>query len=136
MPKEPIIDWKAVRKHGGSYPQPAYDFVREGLMHTVKLVHGDDGAADDSGDDHSRHVSGQQLCFGLKDFAIRRYGMLAKTVLNHWLVFRTDDFGKIVFAMIDCELMRKTDDDSFEDFQGVFDFDEAFGRQEPSGQAV
>ena len=77
-------------------------------------------------DDESRHVSGRQLCLGLRDYAIRRYGLLAKTVLNHWGVTRTEDFGRIVFALVEAGLLRKTDDDTLEDFQGVFDFEEEF----------
>jgi uncharacterized repeat protein (TIGR04138 family) len=56
--------------------------------------------------------------------------MLAKTVLAQWGVRRTEDFGKIVFAMIDAGLMRGSDTDTPEDFRGVYDFDEAFGTTE------
>lgn len=52
--------------------------------------------------------------------------MLAKTVLNHWGLRTTEDFGKIVFALVEAGLMRKTDEDTLEDFQGVYDFDEEF----------
>ncbi len=116
------VNWKKIREQA-PYPPAAYDFVREGLAHTVNMVHTGNLAA---ADDDSRHVSGQQLCLGLRDYAIKQYGMLAKTVLNRWGVTRTDDFGNIVFAMIDAGLMRKTDDDHVEDFRAVFDFDEAF----------
>ena len=120
--------WKRIREKAGPYPPEAFEFVREGLAHTVKLVHGDAAAHAGEGqfDDASRHVSGQQLCLGLRDYALRKYGMMALTVLHRWGVRRTDDFGRIVFAMIDAGLMRKTDQDSLEDFQGVFDFEEAF----------
>ncbi len=124
----PGIEWKTIRDSAGPYPQQAFEFVREGLSHTVGLVHGEGAAPDDE----NRHVSGQQLCFGLKDYAVRRYGLLARTVLAHWSINRTDDFGRIIFAMIDAGLMRKTDDDSFADFQGVYDFDEAFGSLQPA----
>lgn len=127
MSEIPILDWKAIRASGGPFPQQAYDFVREGLMHTVKLVHGEEALNEPVREDDTRHVSGQQLCFGLKDFAIRQYGLLARTVLEHWTIRRTEDFGRIVFAMIDAGLMRKNDEDNFEDFQGVYDFDDAFG---------
>ena len=54
---------------------------------------------------------------------------MAPAVLKHWNVKRTDDFGRIVFAMVDAGLMTKTPDDSIEDFRGVFDFTEAFSRE-------
>ena len=118
-------DWKLLREKAGPFPPQAYQFVREGLAHTVKMVHGE--GAGRTEDDESRHVSGQQLCLGLRDYAIKQFGLLARTVLRNWSIQGTDDFGRIVFAMIDAGLMRKTDEDSLEDFQAVFDFDEAFG---------
>jgi uncharacterized repeat protein (TIGR04138 family) len=117
-------DWKSMREKA-PFPPQAFQFVREGLAHTVKHIHGD--TAPGRGDDESRHVSGQQLCLGLRDYAIKQYGRLAKTVLHNWSIKGTDDFGRIVFAMIDAGLMRKTEEDTMDDFQAVFDFDEAFG---------
>lgn len=119
--------WKSIRDAAGGYPQPAFDFVREGLQHTVGLVHGEHALREVISDsDDSRHVSGQQLCFGLKEYAIQRYGRLARTVLSRWNIHQTDDFGRIIFAMIEAGLMRKTDEDRYEDFVGVFDFEDAF----------
>jgi len=57
---------------------------------------------------------------------VQRYGLLAGTVLARWGVKRTDDFGTIVYAMIDRGELRASDRDSFEDFKGVFDFAETF----------
>ena len=76
--------------------------------------------------DERFHVTGQQLCLGLRELAIQRYGLLAKTVLHKWGVRKTDDFGTIVYAMIDRAELRSSDRDSIEDFAGVYDFDEAF----------
>ncbi len=118
-------DWKFLREKAGPFPPQAYQFVREGLAHTVKLVHGD--ASPEFPGDEGRHVTGQQLCMGLRDYAIRQYGRLAKMVLASWNIHETSDFGRIVFTMIDAGLMRKTEEDSIEDFHAVFDFDEAFG---------
>ncbi len=120
------LDWKSIRQKAGPYPQEAFQFVRDGLQHTVKLIHGDGAEIPNAVKGQDRHVSGQQLCLGLRDFALHRYGLLARTVLGRWGIHRTDDFGRIVFAMIDANLMRKSEEDSFEDFQGVFEFDEAF----------
>ena len=119
------LDWKAIRQKAGPYPQEAFQFVREGLQHTVKTIHGGDDTKTPD-----RHVNGQQLCLGLRDFAVLRYGRLARLVLSRWGITRTDDFGRIVFAMIDAGFMRKSDDDAFEDFQSVYEFDEAFADRE------
>jgi uncharacterized repeat protein (TIGR04138 family) len=76
--------------------------------------------------DDGRHVDGRQLCEGLRDFAIRRFGLLAPTVLRHWNIHRTDDFGRIVFSLIAGNKLKKTDEDRIEDFFGVYDFNRVF----------
>ena len=124
---ETNINWKAIRKRAGLYPQEAFQFVRQGLTHTSAVVHGEGEAA---GEGAERHVSGGQLCLGLRDYAIKQYGLLARTVLAHWGITRTEDFGRIVFALIDAGIMRKSAEDCLEDFQGVFEFDEAFSVHE------
>jgi uncharacterized repeat protein (TIGR04138 family) len=122
VPEQQInLDWKTIRQNAGPYAQEAFQFVRDGLAHTVATIHGEARSAE-------RHVCGPELCAGLKDYAIERYGLLARTVLSRWGINRTDDFGRIVFAMIDAGLMRKSEQDSFNDFRDVFDFEEAFAR--------
>ena len=76
--------------------------------------------------DASRHVSGPQLCEGLRDYALKQWGLLARTVLRRWSIRRTDDFGKIVFTLVENGHMSKTEDDRQEDFHNVFDFATAF----------
>jgi uncharacterized repeat protein (TIGR04138 family) len=116
------LDWKRVLNAAGPYPIEAFTFVREGLTYTAQKVHRNPDSLAES----DRHISGQQLCLGLRDYAIHQYGLLAPIVLSHWHVRRTDDFGRIVFAMITEGLMSKTDDDNPEDFRAIYDFDEAF----------
>jgi uncharacterized repeat protein (TIGR04138 family) len=104
------------------YPVEAFHFVQQGLSYTVGKVHGE--ATDDP--TVSRHISGQQLCEGLRDFALLKWGMLARTVLRRWNINATFDFGRIVFAMVQSGLMHKTDEDGVEDFRDVYDFKGAF----------
>lgn len=75
-----------------------------------------------------RHLTGQQLCEAARHYALQQYGYLARTVLASWGVTRTDDFGELVFNMIEIGQMRKTRKDKREDFHGVYDFTEAFAR--------
>ncbi len=124
--QKPAADWKELLKQAGPYPVEAYNFVRDGLSYTVEKTHEDPESLPES----ERHVSGQQLCLGLRDYAIEQYGMLAPIVLNHWNIRRTDDFGRLVFAMIDAGLMTKTPNDIFDDFRAVYDFAEAFNEDE------
>jgi len=113
----------------GRYPLEAFEFVRQGLNHTVQQIHGETRDKPDS----QCHVSGQQLSWGLRNYALLRYGAIAKAVLNHWGIQRTGDFGRIVFAMVESRMMQKTDDDDLRDFEGVFEFDQAFGVPERPG---
>lgn len=122
----PIIDWHRLARDAGGFSPHVFEFVRDGLQHTSEGIH--KGETPD--EEAIRHVSGQELCQGLRDLAIRRYGPLARTVLDHWNVRSTGDFGKVVFALIDVGVLRKTDEDAPEDFADVYDFDEAFSEGE------
>jgi uncharacterized repeat protein (TIGR04138 family) len=124
------IDLSLIAKHT-RYPVEAFVFVQQGLDYTVKQLHGEmpehmQGQPHDPRDHPERHVSGRQLCMGLRDYAIDQYGLLARPVLKRWGVRRSEDFGQIVFAMVEAGLMFKTDSDSLDDFRDVFDFAEAF----------
>ena len=70
-----------------------------------------------------RHLTGQELCEAIRQFALQQYGYLAKYVFNQWGVKSTSDFGEIVFNLIEIGEMRKTPDDRRDDFDDVFDFD-------------
>lgn len=106
----------------GRYPPEAFAFVRDGLSYTVEHLH----PGLEHGPENPRHVNGRELSMGLRDFAIARYGLLAGAVLNHWNIHRTQDFGRIVFAMLEYGLLRKTAEDDLHDFDDVFDFSQAF----------
>ncbi|MFK7883755.1 MAG: Minf_1886 family protein [Phycisphaerales bacterium] len=129
MPEQDI-DIKTIFERAGGYSPLCLGFIRDGLAHTVEMVHGRPEVELMELEDESRHVSGQQLCIGLRDFALQQYGLMAKPVLNKWGIHGTRDFGCIIFAMVQADLMRKTDDDTLDDFDGVYQFDEAFAEPE------
>ena len=70
------------------------------------------------------HVSGQDLLRGIRDLALREFGLMARPVFRMWRVNATDDFGEIVFNLVEANLMSKTDRDERADFAGVFDLDD------------
>lgn len=74
----------------------------------------------------NRHVGGRQMCWGLRDLAIDRWGLMAGVVLESWGIRTTDDFGHIVFAFIEHEMMQKQEGDTIKDFEEIYDFNEAF----------
>ena len=103
------------------YHREAYCFVREALDFTQKKVM-------KSREGKARHDTGQELLAGIRDFALQQYGPMTLTVLEEWGIRRCDDFGEIVFNMVEIGLLAKTDTDSRDDFKGVYDFHEAFRR--------
>lgn len=121
-PLDDALDVSAFAIESSEFPIDAFAFVQEGLRHTVDRLERNDEMLGSS----NRHVSGRELCIGLRDFALGQYGMLARTVLEQWGIERTDDFGEIVFAMVDAGLMRASEDDTSDDFNAVYQFDEAF----------
>ena len=76
--------------------------------------------------DEPRHISGRELTEGVRELALCRYGPMARTVLEHWGIHRTEDVGHVVFAMVEQGILIKQDGDQPEDFADVFDFEEAF----------
>lgn len=113
--------------HDPRYHRDAYDFVREALDHTQRLIHKDARADKPK---KERHVSGQQLLGGIRDYALAQFGPMVPTVFEDWGVRRCEDFGEIVFNLVDNGngLFGKTEQDTRGDFQGGYDFDEAFRR--------
>ncbi len=77
-------------------------------------------------DQLNRNVSGTDLCWALRDFALRQWGMMADLVLQKWNIKSTDDFGRIVFALVENGFMQKEPHDSIDDFRSVYDFAEVF----------
>ncbi len=118
-------DLRAIARQS-RYPLAAFLFVQRGLDYTVREMHGEPPEHEDPEQRESRHISGRELCYGLRDYAVQQYGMLARTVLRRWRIDQCEDFGRIVFAMVEAGLMHKTDEDTMDDFTQVFDFNQAF----------
>jgi uncharacterized repeat protein (TIGR04138 family) len=103
------------------YHRDAYAFLRDALDHTQKLI-----ARQARG--QMRHVNGPELMHGVREYALQQFGPMTTTVFEEWGVNATDDFGAIVFNMIEIGLLAKTEKDQPADFSAVYDFDEAFRR--------
>jgi uncharacterized repeat protein (TIGR04138 family) len=103
------------------YETQAYHFVREALDFTVKML-------SKPVDGPGRHVSGAELLDGIRQHALQEFGPIAKTVLNRWGISHSEDFGEIVFNLVEQGILGRTDEDKREDFRGGYTFDEAFVR--------
>ena len=109
---EPIMD--RLRRQFPTYHDTAYVFILAGLQYTISRL------------GESRHITGRELAEGCRDLALDRYGLMARQVLDFWGIRGTRDFGEIVFALVECGVLVKQDEDSLDDFDGVFCFADAF----------
>jgi len=102
------------------YAAGGYIFVRMALDYTVKKL------CSDNKQRAGKHVSASELLNGIREFALESFGPMAYVVLEEWGVKNTADFGEIVFNLIECGELRRTEDDKREDFRGGYNFKAAF----------
>lgn len=120
MPEEAPLDIEAtlleIRRKDPRYSLEAYRFAFEALEYTVreylKLK-------------QPRHVTGRELCEGMRRYALELFGLMALDVWTRWGVTQTRDWGHIIFNLVDARLLRKTDDDNLDDFTDVYDVSKA-----------
>ena len=114
---EQLLDKCAVQNP--TYPRAAYAFVCHAVRDVAnELAKQQQGAP--------RHISGQELCEGLRKLLIRHFGRLTAAVLSHWNISETTDFGNIVYALVDVGLLSVSAEDSRTDFTDVYRFHEAY----------
>ncbi len=101
------------------YTAEAYHFLREALDFTTKMLNKPKSGG-------SRHVSGQELLEGIRRYALQEYGVMSKTVLNTWGIFRCEDFWYLTSNLIKKGILGCTPEDSIRDFEHGYDFHEAF----------
>lgn len=108
-------------KKDARYNPDAYFFLVEALDVTVKDIRKNQP-------DHGRHVTGKELLNGIKEYALDEFGPMTFTVFSEWGLHTTQDFGEIVFNLVEAGRLGKTESDSRTDFTDAFDFEEAFLR--------
>lgn len=96
------------------YKEGAYAFVMEALSFTQKKFR------------NPRHLSGEELLDGIRELLLKKFGPMTMSVLKHWGIKSTEDFGNIVFNLVEYKVLNKTEDDSIEHFRNGYDFTEVF----------
>ena len=97
------------------YSPRGVKFVYEGLGFTANKL-----------TDEPSHVTGQTLCKGLKQLALKKWGRLTMMVLTDWNINSTRDFGEIVYLLIKHKWMSAQPTDTIKDFDKVYDFKTTF----------
>src|SRR5713226_3098977 len=72
-----------IRRRDGKYNERAYVFVLAALEFAQTRLPA------------RRHLTGVELAWACRDFALEQFGMLAATVLTHWGITSTDDFERV-----------------------------------------
>ena len=103
-----------IAEKDGRYSKEAFIFILTALEYTLSQL------------SERRHLTGQEFSKGIAEYARDQYGYLARTVLAHWGVTTTRDYGEIVYLLIGIGLMSKTEEDTIEDFFDVYDFASEF----------
>ncbi len=68
-----------------------------------------------------RHITGKELLDGIVRYGKQEFGPMALSVWNHWGIHSTEDFGNIVFKMVEEGILSKTDQDSVDEFKTEYD---------------
>jgi uncharacterized repeat protein (TIGR04138 family) len=108
------------------YHSHAYRFVSAALPYAQKILNRSFSA---NMHDESAHISGPELLEGIRVFALENFGLLTLTVFRRWGIHETNDFGRIVFELIERGELRKTDRDQLSDFYAVYNFEDVFDRE-------
>ncbi len=97
------------------YPE-AYGFVMEALSFSQKKFR------------KSKHISGEELLTGIKALLLKKFGPMTLPVLKHWGIKATDDFGNIVYNLVENKVLAKDTQDHYDSFKNVYDFEEVFNK--------
>jgi uncharacterized repeat protein (TIGR04138 family) len=103
-----------IRAQGDCYHERAYLFMLAAIEYLQTRL------------EVRRHVTGSELSWACRDFALRQFGLLAEPVLGYWGIRRTEDFGRIVYNLVSIGLLSTQPGDRESDFAGVFEFESAF----------
>jgi len=112
------------------YSYEAYQFVCDAVNFTQDRL---GRVIDDDRLDVDQHVNGGELLRGACAFAVQEYGLMAPIVFKLWGIRTTDDFGEMVFRLIEAEKLSKSDRDDPEDFRGLFDLEQALSDEFEKG---
>lgn len=112
---EEIVD--IITQKDPRYKPDAYEFVLDALSFAQRKFK------------CKTHVTGEQLLVGSRELLMQEFGPLTMPVLRHWGIKNTEDFGNIVFNMVEARLLSKTSEDCMESFRNFYDFDDVFVRE-------
>lgn len=112
---------ESIQQSDPRYAPEAYFFLRDALEATLKQIKKEEGRS-------GGHVSAGQLLEGIRLLALKEFGPMAISVFEYWGITGCEDFGNMVFNLVDRGVFGKTDEDTIQGFRNGYDFEEAFAR--------
>lgn len=106
-------------RHDPRYAADAYIFLRDALDVTIKTLQ-------QGRTDAINHVSGPELCEGVREYALQQFGPMVPTIFEAWGLATTRDIGEMVFNLIRTGAFSRSDSDKIEDFENIYHFQDAF----------
>lgn len=101
------------------FDRDAYFFIKDALEFTVEQTK-------KTRERGTSHVSGRQLLEGIRDYALKYFGPMVPTVFEAWGITACEQFGEMVYLLIQKGIFGKSEQDSLGDFKGVYTFHDAF----------
>ena len=114
MNEEFDIIIEEISEKDSRYKEDAYAFVMEALSYTQKKFK------------CSKHVTTEEMLLGMRELLLRKYGPMTMSVLKHWGIRSTEDFGHIIFNLVEHRVLSKTEEDDISKFRNGYDFEEVF----------
>jgi len=111
-------------KEDSRFAKDGYLFLQKALNFTIDRERKRQGKVVTKG--RKRHVSGQELLDGVRQYALDQFGPMAYYMLTSWGICRCEDFGEMVFNLIEYGVFSKNESDSRDDFAATYSFEEAF----------
>lgn len=119
MDADPVLAIELLAEERALFRAPAYFFVLRAIEHTQERL------------GRKGHVSGQELLEGVRELALADFGPMAFEVFRYWGLRRSEDIGRIVFDLVESDLLGKTENDCLADFEHGFDFEQALVTEYP-----
>ena len=88
-----------------------FEFVREAMLRALNTP----------GHSTDEKVDAEGLCRSLLELSIDRYGAAGKDRLIEWGIKTSEDLGAIAYQFIEVGIFHRSESDSLEQFEGLFD---------------
>ncbi len=99
----------AITEADGRYPADAYEFVADAVKEAVRRL------------DSPRHVSAAELLTVFRSYAHENFGPMTAEVFASWHIRGAADIGRMVYELIQAQLLSASPEDRESDFDIEFD---------------